>query len=160
MPTLLKIRASAWFHAGFFMWMSHTLYVCMGLLGRNSKITLHSFLQLTLSLANNVAGHKCNLILNPPSGAYVPPREWLHCLCMSLPQGLDGSTSLPGTLERKKKTKGSSLEPEDGVDGSMPSKPLMRGTRWVWPIDDLYQLDLSIRLRYCWLYSVCVHFVN
>lgn len=50
-------------------------------------------------------------------------------LCMSLPPGLDGSTSLPGTLERKKKTKGSSLEPEDGVDGSMPSKPLMRGTR-------------------------------
>ena len=61
-------------------------------------------------------------------------------LCMSLPPGLDGSTSLPGTLERRKKSKGGSEEPEDGTDGSMPSKPLMRGTRWVWPSDDLYQI--------------------
>ena len=50
-------------------------------------------------------------------------------LSMSLPPGLDGSTSLPGTLERRKKSKGGSEEPEDGIDGSMPSKPLVRGTR-------------------------------
>ena len=54
---------------------------------------------------------------------------------MSLSPGLDGSTSLPGALE---KSKGSSEEPEDGTDGSMLSKPLMRGTRSVGPIDDLH----------------------
>ena len=51
-------------------------------------------------------------------------------LSMSLPPGLDGSTSLPGTLERRKKDRGGSSEPEDGTDGSMPSKPLLRGTRY------------------------------
>lgn len=51
-------------------------------------------------------------------------------LSISLPTGLDGSTSLPGTLERRKKGKGKSDDEEDGVDGSMPSKPLMRGTRY------------------------------
>ena len=48
---------------------------------------------------------------------------------MSLPPELDGSTSLPGTLERRKKGRGQSEGAEDGIDGSMPSKPLMRGTR-------------------------------
>ena len=54
----------------------------------------------------------------------------IEALSMSLPPGLDGSTSLPGTLERRKKGRGVSEngeEAEDGVDGSMPSKPLLRG---------------------------------
>ena len=57
-------------------------------------------------------------------------------LSMSLPPGLDGSTSLPGTLERRRKGRGVSEngeEAEDGIDGSMPSKPLLRGTRSVDP---------------------------
>ena len=58
-------------------------------------------------------------------------------LSMSLPPGLDGSTSLPWTLERQKEPKGDSEEPEDGTDGSMPSKPLMRETRSVGSIDGL-----------------------
>lgn len=51
-------------------------------------------------------------------------------LCMSLPPELDGSTSLPGTLERRRKGRGRSEEAEDGIDGGMPSKPLLRGTRY------------------------------
>ena len=55
----------------------------------------------------------------------------IEALSMSLPPGLHGSTSLPGTLERRRKGKGTSEngeEAEDGIDGSMPSKPLLRGT--------------------------------
>ena len=70
-----------------------------------------------------------------PHAERMPRREFdydeIEALSMSLPPGLDGSTSLPGTLERRKKGRGSSEEAEDGTDGGMPSKPLMRGTRLV-----------------------------
>jgi hypothetical protein len=80
----------------------------------------------------NTINHKINVFLLPPTARMPRPESDFtteDILSMSLPTGLDGSTSLPGTLERRKKSKGGSEEPEDGTDGSMPSKPLMRGTR-------------------------------
>ena len=86
-----------------------------------------------------------NFVSDPPERMPRPESDFTaeDVLSMSLPPGLDGSTSLPGTLERRKKSKRGSEEPEDGIDGSMPSKPLMRGTRSVHVVclsDDLYQV--------------------
>ena len=77
----------------------------------------------------------------------------LEPLSMSLPPGLDGSTSLPGTLERRRKGRGRSEEPNDeGTDGSMSSKPLLRGTRYIHMYIGVYVLVCvtTITILYIW----------